>query len=214
MMPWLSMLLLTEGRTDDRILLRLLERSAEEVCARAVKTSVDVGEVIVVRPRPGPPNIDEIITEAIKNDGAFNVLLVHRDIGANRERSEREWIVPIRDAWTAAGRSEELVVAAPVRETEAWALVDGDALRGVFGVNWTDEKMRLPTSPRLVEQEEDPKQVLEDIRGQISRRSTDYYARLGDLIRLERLRLVPSFHSWETELEKALRRTFGGHENA
>lgn len=208
------MLLLTEGRTDDRILPRLLERSADEVCARAVKTSVDVGEVIVVRPRPGPPNVDDIVAEAIKNDGAFNVLLVHRDIGASRERSEREWIDPIRDAWATAGRSEKLVVAAPVRETEAWALVDGDALREVFGVNWTDDKMKLPALPRLVEKIEDPKQILENIREQISRRSTDYYARLGDLIRLERLRLVPSFQAWEAELEEALRRTLGGHEHA
>ena len=208
------MLLLTEGRTDDRILPRLLERSADEVCARAVKASVDVGEVIVVRPRPGPPNIGEIVAEAIKNDGAFNVLLVHRDIGASRERSEREWIHPIRDAWSAAGRAEELVIAAPVRETEAWALVDGDALREVFGVNWTDDRMKLPAVPHLVERVEDPKQVLEGVREQISRRSTDYYARLGDLIRLERLRLVPSFQAWEEELEEALRRTFGGHEHA
>lgn len=214
MTSWLSMLLLTEGRTDDRILPRLLERSADEVCARVVEVSVDVGEVIVVRPRPGPPNIDEIVAEAIDNDGAFNVLLVHRDIGSSRERSEREWIDPIRDAWSKAGRSEELVIAAPVRETEAWALADGDALRRVFGVNWTDERMGLPRSPRSVEQEEDPKKVLENIRGQISRRSTDYYARLGDLIRLERLRRVPSFQAWETELEEALRKTFGGHEYA
>lgn len=214
MTSWLSMLLLTEGRTDDRILPRLLERSAEEVCARVVEGSVDVGEVVVVRPRPGPPNIDDIVRQAIKNDGAFNVLLVHRDIGANRARSEREWIQPIRDAWTAAGRKEELVVAAPVRETEAWALADGNALRSVFGVNWQDERLKLPASPKLVEEEVDPKRVLEHIRDQISRRSTDYYARLGDLIALERLRLVPSFQAWESDLGDALTRTFGGHENS
>lgn len=208
------MLLLTEGKTDDRILPRLLERSAEEVCARVVKTSVDVGEVIVVRPRPGPPHVEEIVTEAIRNDGAFNVLLVHRDIGASRERSEHEWINPIRDAWLAAGRSEGLVVAAPVRETEAWALADGEAIREVFGVNWTDARMKLPTSPRLVERVEDPKQVLEDVREQMSRKSTDYYARLGDLLRLEKLRLVPSFQAWESDLEEVLKRTLGGHEDA
>ena len=73
------------------------------------------------------------ILEAARQDiGAFHILFIHADANGDADRARQERIEP---AVRLIRQKEELtnthnVAVVPVRETETWALADGDALRG------------------------------------------------------------------------------------
>ncbi|WP_347404648.1 hypothetical protein [Solwaraspora sp. WMMD1047] len=92
----------------------------------------------------------------------------------------------------------------PVRETEAWLLADGQALRDALGVRWSDVDMGLPASPREVERIVDPKKLLNDVTGRVSRTVTDHFGQLGELVSLQRLDSVPAYRRWWDDTRDAL----------
>jgi hypothetical protein len=209
MSAWLAMALISEGKVDDQFLPRILERSASEVCARYTDVRVDVADLVLLRARPGPASVADSLDLAEENDGAFNVLIVHHDAGSNSERVHREWLEPFATTWTSRDRSEPMVFVVPVRETEAWAMADGDALRGVFGVSWEDRQLGVPSPVRGVEGIQDTKARLRSVRDRMSGSTLDYHSRLGELIRLDALRGVPAFREWEVALEASLPQVIG-----
>jgi hypothetical protein len=98
-----------------------------------------------------------------------------------------------------------------VRETEAWSLVDGDALRLVFGTNLDDERLGLPAIGS-VESIPDPKKTLTQAFAATnpppSRRrkgASPMLSALGETVSLDRLRRLNGFQRLEGELEGALR---------
>ncbi|MFY1633446.1 DUF4276 family protein [Solwaraspora sp. WMMB335] len=126
-MRYLSTALISEGLSDDRFLPRLLARALEELCLIEFDETVYVSDVQPLRARSGPVGIDDVIGLVDRSDGGFTIIFFHRDQGANAERVRREWLDPLRKRWT--DRREQLVAVVPVRETEAWLLADGQALR-------------------------------------------------------------------------------------
>ncbi|GAB3800854.1 hypothetical protein GCM10027605_17180 [Micromonospora zhanjiangensis] len=92
----------------------------------------------------------------------------------------------------------------PVRETEAWLLADGEALRNTLGVRWSDADLGLPRRARDVEQISDPKKVLDQIMCRVSRPVRSHYGQLGELISLEKLREVPAYRRWWDDSRVAL----------
>lgn len=114
-------------------------------------------------------------------------------------------------------RDEELtntrgVAVVPARVTEAWALADGDALRGAFGTTLDDEGLGIPDRPQEVERIADPKQALDHALGEAvggSRRRrhqvSTYLNAIGERVGLARLRSVPAYRRFEGDLRAALR---------
>lgn len=200
-MRYLSTALLSEGVSDDQVLPNLLGRALTELC-EAEAIEVEVAEVQPLRNRPGPSSIDEAIAMVERNNGAFSIIFYHRDQGANPERVRKEWLEPLRQRW--ADRKEQLVAVVPVRETEAWLLADGQALRKALGIPWTDAEMGLPPNPRQVEQIADPKKVLNDVTRRVSRSVGDHLGRLGDYVDLGRLQQVPAYRRWWDDTRDAL----------
>ena len=100
-----------------------------------------------------------------------------------------------------------VVPVQPIREMEAWALADGDALRGVFGTSLTNG---LPGRVREVEAFPDPKQTLDEAyrrvvgRAKPKKKAADFLDALGVQVKLTRLRQVPSFRQMEKLLQRAL----------
>ena len=140
-----------------------------------------------------------------KNPHSFMIIFFHHDQGASRARVDHEWLAPLRHAW--GDRAERLVMVVPVRETEAWLLADGSALRSALGVTWADRRMGLPDSPAGVEAVEDPKKALNDIVRQVSRSRNDHWEQLGELVSVQRLLGVPAFKAMWDELSDVLAST-------
>jgi len=104
------------------------------------------------------------------------------------------------------------VAVVPVRETEAWALADGDALRAVFGTVLEDAALGVPPHARLVETITDPKRALDSAylltrpSGRRARAgAAALLSALGQQVSLDRLRQVPSFARTEAGVLEALR---------
>lgn len=200
-MRYLSTALVSEGPSDDEFLPRLLGRALTELCLTEFDDPVEVADVLPLRAHSGPPTIDETIALVERNAGAFSVVFFHRDQGANAERVQDEWLDRLRQRWPF---KEPLVAVVPVRETEAWLLADGQALRDALGVRWSDEEMGLPPHPRQVEDVPDPKKTLENVIRQVRRPTNGHRGQLGELVSLDRLRLVPAFQRWWDDTRQAL----------
>ena len=197
---WIGPAFVSEGPTDDRFLARIVGRAIEDACAARFDDLVLVGDVITIRARGGPASISDSVHSLVRNSGSYNLVVFHHDMGANPGRVEREWVAPMRAAWDRDGTGEPLVFLLPVRESEAWALVDGDALRSTFGVNWDDVTLGLPDRPRRVADVPYPKTVMRQISSRVSGRPVDYHSRLGELVDLRKLGEVDACSSWIEEL--------------
>ncbi|GGL87468.1 MULTISPECIES: DUF4276 family protein [Micromonospora] len=202
-MRYLTSALVSEGRTDDQFLPRLLGRALTQLCYTAFEDAVEVADVQVLRDRKGPSSVQDVVNLVDENRAAFSLIFFHRDQGADADRVRREWVTPLRTLW--GDRVEQMVAVVPVRETEAWLLADGDALRDALGVRgWTDETMGLPANPAHVERLGDPKRVLNDLMQRVSRSREDHYVQLGELVALDRLQQVPAYQRWWTDTRQAL----------
>ena len=100
----------------------------------------------------------------------------------------------------------------PIRETETWAIWDGDALRQVFGTTLSDQDLGLAVNANLVESMADPKAALNQAfhATQPSARRkkqgvSPMLNALGEQVSLERLRQIAGFARFEAELKQALR---------
>jgi hypothetical protein len=164
-----------------------------DACATEFNDAVDIPATTVLRYRAGPPSVEDVVQLVNRNSGSFLLVFVHHDQDSSRARLEREWLTPLLSAW--GSRIERLVTVVPIRETEAWVLADGNALRRALGVRWGDDELGVPGRPREVERIDDPKVPLSKVAGRIGRPVAFYFERLAELISLDVLRDVPSFAS-------------------
>lgn len=215
-MRTLGLALYAEGRTDYYFLLPLLQRLCEDICLREARVDVDVSAVLGLD-HPAALNEasrEDRITEAARLAvGAWNILFVHADGAGNAAKIFREQVDPALQKLAAEfGRSTAGVPVVPVRETEAWVIVDGDALRSVLGATLSNPEMGLPNSMREAEREQDPKAVLEHackVATQAGRRrkpvsASRYLNALGEQVSLEKLRGLEAFQRLEKDLRQAL----------
>ena len=200
-MLWIGFALVTEGTSDDGFLSAVLRRSAQEVAG----PGSEVAEPIVVRTSTGPGGREALVRAIRQADGMFNAIVYHRDGGVHPEREIERWVVPFRERLGAAGCPEPVVAVMPVRETEAWALADGDALRTVLGATWSDQRWGLPARRRDLEGEPDPKQLLRRVVERFTAWDPDVLTRLGACVSLECLRELSAFRRWENDLHEALK---------
>ena len=216
-MRYLGLALYAEGATDYRFLSPLLLRLCEDICLRHASQPVDVSGVLALDDRPGmkkKPREERIADAAMDAAGSWDVLFVHSDGESDPALAVRERIAPALTRLRSTGLPHaEGVAVVPVRETEAWVLTDGDALRAVFGVSLDDAALGLPAPGAAVESVDDPKKRLnlafEATRpgGRRARAgAASLLNALGERVSLPRLRAVPSFRAVEDELIAALGR--------
>lgn len=199
--PWVGVALITEGMSDDRFLPGILRRSVQERCG----AGTEVPDPRPVRVASGPGARDALVRALTRLDGSFNLVAFHRDGGCDPDREHERWFVPFQDDCALEGRSEPLVPVIPVQETEAWALADGNALREVLGVDWSEERLGLPRRAKDVEGLPRAKETLKTITRRVTPWDVSYLTRLGDCVSLDRLRELPAFNRWEDDLAEALR---------
>lgn len=198
-MLWMRVALVSEGASDDAFLPAVLQRSAEDVCP--VGTQVD--DVLPVRAARGPASVADMVRALAQHRGGFGVIAVHHDGASDPRDVYRRWVVRLHDLWLAAGFTEPVVGVVPVRETEAWALADAEALRFLLG--WSSSStLGLPERGVELEKLTDPKAALRALFERQHRWNPQYLTRLSQLASLERLRELPSFRRWEDDLAGAL----------
>lgn len=214
-MHYLGLALYAEGPTDDRFLIPLLPRLCAHLCASEASAPVDVGEVVPLN-HPAAvqdrPRHERVVAAAAMHEGAWSIVFVHADGAGDPEKARAEAVQPALDALRARfpGAAPGVGVV-PVRETEAWLLVDGDALRNAFGVNMTDDELGLPRPRHLAESCLDPKAVLEAAfmatgpTGQRKRKgASPMLNALGEQVSLDCLSHLPSFRRLTEDLRAVL----------
>jgi hypothetical protein len=153
----LSFTLLSDG-SSDRAIMPLLRRLLEEHC-RNVSLR---GEWADLARLPDPPSrlVDRIRTSLRLYP--CELLFVHRDAeGQSIERREEEVAEAVRVVSDGAGALPPAVEVIPVRMSEAWLLVDEQAIRRAAGNPNGTVPLDVPRITRL-EGLPDPKTVLHD----------------------------------------------------
>ena len=216
-MRYLGLALFAEGPTDYRLLGRILYRAVVDLCLLCADEEVEIGDIRELdtpKAYRDSSRATRILEAARQDIGAFHILFIHADANGDASRARQERVAPairlIRQEEKLANTHSVAVV--PVRETEAWALADGDALRGAFGTTLDDEGLGIPARPPEVERLTEPKQVLdhalrEAVGGSRRRRqrATTYLNAIGERVRLAQLRAVPAYRRFEGDLRAALR---------
>ncbi|HEY0020262.1 MAG TPA: hypothetical protein VGC13_28455 [Longimicrobium sp.] len=217
-MPYLGVALFAEGVTDHRFFAPLLVRLIEEIYYEAGRGTLELGDVIVLEAGEDErhlPRDEQIVAAARRNSGAFHILCVHADGGGNPRRVHDQQVSPgLTLALEVLGNGYAGVSLVPVREMEAWTIVDGDALRRAFRTTLQDDVLGVVPRPRDCEKVADPKAVLDRAYAQTlpgSKRGTNTTAAgvlqlIAESVRLDLLRQVPAFSAFRTDLKAALRR--------
>lgn len=213
-MQYLSLALYAEGPTDYYFLRPLLYRLCEDLCLRNGMGAVDISEVLGLDHPPADhaaSRAQRILSAAQSAQGAWRVLFIHAD-GANDPRHlHAEQVEPALSLLRKEFGAEGIGVAVvPVRETESWAIADGEALRHAFGSGLSDAELGLPSLARVAAVT-DPKALLEAAfeltqpSGRRKRQGTSPYLNaLGEQVSLPRLRQLEAFAAMEAELKDAL----------
>lgn len=138
------MALVAEGPSDHRFLPPVLYRLTEDLCLTRGRGTVEVGPVTSLEPvDSGAGSYTARLVEAARQaSGTYHVLFLHSDGGGDGEAARRERTEPWTVALEDLGREEERFVAVvPIREMEAWAICDGEALRQAFGTTLNDAQL-------------------------------------------------------------------------
>ena len=214
-MQYLGLALYAEGPTDYYFLRPLLQRLCEDLCAREAEGLVEVSEVLGIDHLVDAATLSRerrILSAARSARGAWHVLFVHADGANDPVRVRQEQVTPglalLREQFAQDGVG---VAVVPVRETEAWAMVDGDALRTAFGSSLADSDLGV-LMPRAAEVAIDPKAVLHTAflatqpTGRRRRQGhAPYLQTLGEAVSLDRLRQLSAFGALERDVNAALR---------
>lgn len=215
-MRYLGLALYAEGPTDYYFLPPVLVRLCEELCLRHAVETVEIGSVLALDDSARTRHLsreERIESAATEARNAWNIVFVHTDGEGNPDRAFAERVAPALERLKALGGKTGMGVAVvPVRETEAWAIIDGDALRQVLGTTLTNEALGLPLTAREAEKAKDPKALLDQaFKATLPtgrRKSTGtspYLSAFGEQVALDKLRGTTSFANLEADLTNALR---------
>ena len=187
---FLTAALFCEGPEDDAFLCPVLERQLRRLGMTGkgfeFESVVSQG-CLTAKARSG--RLDEWVIEAAQS---FDLVFLHNDDDQRQKCVHRD--DRLNGKISPHARTVNVI---PVRETEAWALVDRAALPG------GGERQALPVRVREVEKIPDPKAALKQALGR--RYSPELAEAVGLGISLDRLAEVPAYQSFLQELTAALK---------
>lgn len=214
-MRYVGLALYAEGPTDYHFLSPVLLRLCSDIAVRRSDAPIEFPEEVLALDHPtsahGAPREERIVAAAKEARGAWRLLFVHTDGSGDPTRARDDLVRPALARLQAECSAEGVGIAVvPVRETEAWALADGEAIREAFGTAKSDTELGIPRAS-AIEALTDPKQRLVQVflatqpTARIRRAgpSTRLTA-LGEAVRLERLRLLAGFQALEADLIRAM----------
>jgi hypothetical protein len=205
--------LYAEGPTDYQFLRPLLDRLMDELAASSYAGQYELGECLAIDAPAGSSyanRADRIAAAVQAHREECTLVVIHSDGAGDPERARREQVTPGIDAARVrcVDRPVALAACIPVREIEAWMLVDPD----VFPLLGSSTPPAYPADP---ERESDPKATLDrlladsGVRRRRHRPRDRDYALFGENVQLACLRRLPAFVRFETELASAIAEVAG-----
>ncbi|MDQ2810005.1 MAG: DUF4276 family protein [Chloroflexota bacterium] len=207
----LTLALYAEGVTDTGFLPVLIQRTVQQLLAERGRQTTDVSEPFVIDGNVHAlPRQAERILAAARHAAGYHALLIHADADHPQpDRALRERVQPgidlVQHSTEAVCR--HLVPIVPVQTTEAWMLVDPDALRAVIGTAATNADLGLPYLHEI-ESIADPKQLLQQaVRiAEVHRRTrrkivvSTIYRPLAERLSLQSLKRIPSYQQFVDDM--------------
>ncbi len=218
-MTSLVLALYVEGRTDERFLPIVVQRTAERILLQRGRGMLDVLPPFVL-----VKSIDlefsryaERVLAAARQTVHYDALIIHADADhPTREPALQQRIQPGLDLVEQARRAgdpvcDQLLPIIPIRMTEAWMLADTAALRTVIGTTLSAHELGLPGHAHEVEAVLDPKHTLNQaMQAATSRRRRRrlsvgaIYEPLARQLDLDHLSRVPAYQQFVQDLILAL----------
>jgi len=210
--------LYAEGRTDERFLPLIIQRTAIDILIRRGKKIVYVADpAVLVLENPEPSSRAERILRAAQQASGYHALIVHADADhPTAYQAMKERIQPgFERVLTERDKNEvcrQLVPIIPIRMTEAWMLADIEALQEVIGTDLDAERLGI-SKKRNIESDTDPKQTIKEAVRNAEANSSprrrriklaSLYEPLAGRIRLERLQSLSAYRQFADDLTKTL----------
>ena len=196
-----------EGATDHEALPSLLRRMVESILIEQGNAGLDVPDLLHYQ-RPGGADVREQYQYLARQASGAHLICVHHDAGNGRWQQRREQNFDPGVASVDFGDNDThpiFIPVIPVREMEAWLLVDRQAIESVVGdIPSTEE---LQDSTTWIEGIRDPKALLGAIiDAQPRRRPDDGALRRGlaEELSLHRLFTLPAVKQLRDDLESGL----------
>jgi len=210
---YLSFAIFCEGPTDYSYLEVIIPKLISEIILQEGLRNIDVAEQPVLRLGRFGRAVDSVAQEACSASGAFHLMFVHADTGG---RALEEGLENRSTAYCLAMNTqcnwpcERCIVAAPRHETEAWAMLDRNAISGALGYTGDLLALGLPRNAAQIERLVDPKSTLNGIISSVRgrRRSDsayDLYPAIAARQEIIELRNARSFRTFETQVRDGLK---------
>jgi hypothetical protein len=194
--------LYAEGPTDYRFLGPLITRLIYDLSAAMVPGRAIVADTVGIDAprRVKSERREDRIAAAIDDAwGQCTLFIVHSDGAGDPVTVRRSQVDPGIERARAGHPDLASAACIPVRELEAWMLVDDEPFR-ILGA----KTIKLPEDP---ESDLDPKATLRRLFKEIGVKPqmlSDSYRLFGENIRVERLDRLPAFVAFRTELAGAI----------
>lgn len=200
-MMYLRAGLYAEGPTDYDFLVPLLNRMLRDIAAELYPGANEVEDTRAIDSSGEErKRVDRIAAAVRENEDLIDLLVIHADGAGDPEAALRERAEPgIEAARTAIpGKPIPAIACVPVREIEAWLLVDERIFIDQLGL-----AVELPVAP---DRELDPKRTLTTLLHQNRRqRPNGSYALFGEQVSFEALRRLSAFAAFELALVEFVR---------
>lgn len=197
--------LFTEGTTDNRFLLSVVERTLEDVafdCTGDIETKV---EIITIN-KTGLSFNEQVLAASRLAFDKFGILLlfVHTDSDApSDELIFQTKIIPAQKLLLEQddNHCKNLIALVPIQMTESWMVADKELLKEEIGIYKTNAELEIHLKPELIN---NPKSVIENIirfsKEDLTKRRrnknlsiSDLYQILGQTIELTKLEELSSY---------------------
>jgi hypothetical protein len=201
-MMYLRVGLYAEGPTDYYFLMPLLNRMLRDIAAECFPGASEVEDTRAVDSSGEErKRVDRIAMAVREHEDLIDLLVIHADGGGDPEAALRERVEPgIEAARTAIpGKPVPVIACVPVREIEAWLLVDKRVFVEQLGLH-----VEVPATP---DRELQPKKTLKALLRR-ARQNDSFYALFGEQVSFEALRRLSAFVEFETALVHFVR-SFG-----
>ena len=209
--------LFTEGTTDNRFLLSVVERTLEDVafdCTGDIETKV---EIITIN-KTGLSFNEQVLAASKVALDKFGILLlfVHTDSDSpSDELIFQTKIIPAQKLLLEQddNHCKNLIALVPIQMTESWMVADKELLKEEIGIYKTNAELEIQLKPELIN---NPKSVIENIirfsKEDLTKRRrnknlniSDLYQILGQTIELSKLEELSSYVKFKDSLVTKLK---------
>lgn len=204
-----------EGNTDKKFLPQIIFRSFTEVAVKDCHTDIAVEDIVNLNIEK--ESFVEMMTKASKSlyENGISILCIHADadkkslddVLAHKFSPLDKNLNPLDDKIYC----KNIVAVIPITETESWILADKELLKAQINAkDKTDKELGIEKHPETYA---DPKATIENAirvaqqhRTKRRRRDltiSDLYEELGQSIKIDKLKVLPSYCNFEENIRNA-----------